>query len=62
MIKDWINILNTLPISQWINKILFSFSRSIFSKVLKFGFKPLTFINFIFTSKYTIKVKAFFTQ
>ena len=53
-------MLNTLPISQRVNNILFSFSRGIFSKVLKFGFKPLTLISSIFTNKYTIKVKAFF--
>ena len=53
-------MLNILPISQWVNNILFSFSKGIISTVFKFGFKPLTLISFIFTNKYTIKVKAFF--
>ena len=55
-------MLNTLLISQWVNNILFSFSRSIFSKALEFRFKPLTLTSSIFTSKHTIKVKAFFAR
>jgi len=54
-------MLNTLLISQQVNNILFSFSGGIFSKALKFRFKPLTLISSIFTSKHTIKMKAFFT-
>ncbi len=59
-IKDWIDVLNILLISQRVNNILFSFNGGIFSKMLKFGFKPLTLASSIFIYKYTIKVKAFF--
>ena len=61
-IKDQIDVLNTLLISQQVNNILFSFGRDIFSKALKFRFKPLTLTSSIFTSKYIIKVKALFTR